>query len=115
MKQVSTTLADRLVQARTDRGLSQEDVAKSAGMTQQSYSDLERGISKRTTRIGSLAHALRVDAYWLETGTGDSLMPARVADDTGDYVVSHVDDQGLVKIVLGLAKDKRAALLALLM
>lgn len=115
MKQVSTTLADRLVQARTDRGLSQEDVAKSAGMTQQSYSDLERGISKRTTRIGSLAHALGVDAYWLETGSGVPRALARVADDAGGYVVQSAEDQSLIQIILGLAKEKRAALHALLM
>jgi len=109
----SSTLADRLVQARTDRGLSQEDVAKLASITQQSYSDLERGISKRTTRIGSLAHALGVDAYWLETGVG--LPVSRVAEDPPGYATNSDADRTLVQMISALANEKKSALLTLLL
>lgn len=112
MKATTTTLADRLVQARTDRGLSQEDVAKLASMTQQSYSDLERGVSQRTTRIGSLAHALWVDAYWLETGAGSS--DQGVAEAPAAYVATSGTDRALIDAALALSDDKKLALLTLL-
>lgn len=112
MKPATTTLADRLVQARNDRGLSQEDVAKRVSMTQQSYSDLERGSSRRTTRIGSLAHALRVDAYWLETGLGAP--EPGVGEESAFYQAATAEDKALMGFVLELPEEKKRALLALL-
>lgn len=65
-----STLAERLVQARSRTSYGQDAVARLVGLSQPSYSALETGKSKATTKIGSLAHVLGVDAYWLETGQG---------------------------------------------
>ncbi len=64
------TLQKRLVSARAASGLSQSALAKAAGMSQPTYSDLERGISKSTSLIVELAKALGVNALWLATGEG---------------------------------------------
>ena len=81
-----TTLADRLVLARTASKFSQEEVAKEVGIAQPSYSALERGVNKATTKIGSLANLFSVDAYWLETGQGQMDRP-RVGEDRLGYPV----------------------------
>ncbi len=52
--------------------MQQEQVAREARISQQSYSDLETGKSKSTVKIGSLSRVLGVDAYWLETGAAAS-------------------------------------------
>ena len=67
-----TTLAQRLVLMRTKRGMSQVTLAGLAGMSQQGYAALESGTAKATTHIGSLAHHLGCNAYWLETGLGEA-------------------------------------------
>lgn len=112
MKPATTSLADRLVQARTDKGMSQEDVARHAGMTQQSYSDLERGISKRTTRIGSLSRVLNVDAYWLETGNGAAVIG--VGEESALYFAASESDRNLIDVAIKLSEEKKHALLKLL-
>ncbi|WP_175927452.1 helix-turn-helix domain-containing protein [Burkholderia cepacia] len=105
----TTTLAERLVQARTRRGLLQGEAAGLAGLSQQGYSELERGVAKTTTRIGTLAYVLGVDAYWLETGLGQ-------ADGANDFTgeerkvieilrnMAPVQRKGLMTVILGLAK-----------
>lgn len=87
MNATPKTLADRLTQARLRTALGQDAVAKAVGISQPSYSALETGKSKATTKIGSLAHVLQVDAYWLETGQGEmDAGSARAADgDAPDY------------------------------
>lgn len=111
MSASTTTLADRLVQARTGIGLSQEDVAKSAGMTQQSYSDLERGVSKRSTRIGSLSHVLGVDAYWLETGNG---RPGQVPNEPRVGALDLCGDEDIMALVALAQKMSRKQIKGLL-
>lgn len=104
------TLAERLVLARSEAGLSQEEVARDVGMTQPSYSALERGESKRTTKIGSFARLFRVDAYWLETGEGE--MRCGVAEQRGEYPSG--DYLRIVDAVMKLNPRRRRIVLALL-
>lgn len=98
------------MQARAAIGMSQEQIARAVGITQPSYSALERGTSKRTSKIGSLAHVLGVDAYWLETGEGSRR--AGVAETRGPYRVA--GDRRLLRLLDGLDARKRKALLDLL-
>lgn len=90
--------------------MGQDAVAKEAKMSQQSYSDLETGKSKGTTRIGSLARALGVDAYWLETGIGQPA-PAGVRDNAAEYVSG--EQRRLLSLIERLGEKKRRALLQL--
>jgi transcriptional regulator with XRE-family HTH domain len=67
---MNATLAERLKWARKRSGLTQQQVAEAAGMTQPAYSDLESARSKSSALTASLANALRVSALWLERGVG---------------------------------------------
>ncbi len=65
-------LKDRLKKARKSVNLTQVDVAKSIkGLTQPSYSGLERGESKSTSKIAELAQLFNVNPLWLATGEGE--------------------------------------------
>lgn len=114
MKKHASTLAERLVLARRELGCGQDVVAKGAGISQQSYSDLERGSSKSTTKIGSLAHLLGVDAYWLETGNGDMrAIATSVGEERATYAL-HPDRKALYDWIDGLSDKQRKGLMQLL-
>lgn len=64
-----TTLATRLITSRKAKGLSQEELAKKAGLKSQSIIGmLESGARKSSSYIPQIAEALGVDAVWLATG-----------------------------------------------
>lgn len=86
-------LKDRLKKARKSAGMTQKDIEKNiSGMKQSTYSELERGLSKSTSRIVELANLFKVSAEWLATGNGDMLQNKhtnnRVSASVGaDYVI----------------------------
>lgn len=114
MPKTSThSLSKRLTLARNAADLSQEEVAQAVGMAQPSYSALERGASLRTYKIGSLAHVLSVDAYWLETGHGEMQRHSNsVAETRAEYMP--YEKRRLVDLLENLGERKRKALLELL-
>lgn len=63
-------LKDRLKHARKQQKLTQVDVAKSVGITQATYSELERGLVKSSGKIVEIAQVLKVNPNWLATGQG---------------------------------------------
>lgn len=66
-----STLAWRIWKARTDAGLTQDQLAKRAGLKSQSIIGmLESGQRRRTTYIVQIADALMVDPAWLTEGRG---------------------------------------------
>lgn len=67
---MTTPLKQRLKDAREARGLTQAQVAEKVGMSQPSYSDLERGDSNGSTLLPQIAFVLGVRPYWLATGAG---------------------------------------------
>ncbi len=62
------TLAKRLVQARKDRGISQQELAKTVGVAQSAISSIELGITAKPGNIVSIAKAIGVTPGWLMTG-----------------------------------------------
>lgn len=105
------SLASRLVEARTGSGYGQDFVAKAVRMSQQSYSDLETGKSKGTTKIGSLAHVLAVNALWLETGEGPKTA-GRISETPALYLPE--DSRRLLDWFNALPPRKKRAVLELL-
>ena len=67
---VGMTIGQRLRQARKAAKLTQEELAIRTGIKQSTLSDLELGKSAGSTSCATIAHALNVDALWLETGRG---------------------------------------------
>jgi len=64
------TLRDRLIEARQESRLSQQQLAEKAGMSQAAYQKLESGKSQRSKMLTSIAKALGVSPSWLESGKG---------------------------------------------
>jgi SOS-response transcriptional repressor LexA len=62
------SLALRLKQSREQARISQRELAKRSGLSQQLISKLENGLVESTTEVFRLAEVLRVDARWLATG-----------------------------------------------
>lgn len=60
----------RLRAARLDADVSQEDLAKAAGLAQSSVTELERS-GQGSAAVTRMARKLNVDAHWLATGEGD--------------------------------------------
>ena len=77
-----STFSERLIEARLEKKLSQDRLAKAVGLKNAS----SIGNMEREGRIGSkssasLAAALGVNALWLETGEGDKYPPKKSKDD----------------------------------
>jgi transcriptional regulator with XRE-family HTH domain len=70
----TTTLAERLKSARKAAGLSQEDLAKSAGIAQSTIGNIEAGTRKRPREVVALATVLNVAPHWLVTGDGSMVV-----------------------------------------
>lgn len=64
-------IKDRLREARRNKGLSQAGLSKLLGVSQASIAAIESGRNKRPTNLVSIAKALDVSPYWLETGKED--------------------------------------------
>lgn len=64
------SLALRIKQARAAANLSQRELAKRSGLSQQLISKLENGLVTSTTEVFGLAGILGVDPRWLATGIG---------------------------------------------
>lgn len=63
-----TTLASRLKQARKEAGLTQRELAESAGVKQPVISQIERGENLKSAYAAALARACGVEAAWLADG-----------------------------------------------
>lgn len=81
-------LAIRLRQAREKARLSQRDLAKRSGLSQQLISKLENGLVESTTEVFGLAEALGVSPRWLATGQGTMAADDNVAE--GPAITSYV-------------------------
>lgn len=64
-------IKDRLREARRNKGLSQAGLSKLLRVSQASIAAIESGRNKRPTNLVSIAKALDVSPYWLETGKED--------------------------------------------
>lgn len=68
-------LKERLKLARKNAGITQAQVAEAInGLSQPAYSELERGVSKSTSKIVELASLYKVNPEWLSSGIGDMVL-----------------------------------------
>lgn len=64
------TLAERLIWAREQKGLTQESLGKLSGVSQSTIGNLESGLRQSARKIVDIARALDVDPVWLANGDG---------------------------------------------
>jgi len=62
------TIGERVRLRRKELGLSQVELAKMAGVSQATLSELEKGLHKGIRNLATLAEELGVSALWLEKG-----------------------------------------------
>lgn len=74
------TLAERIKYARESKGLSQQDVAKMAGISQPTFFKIENGLTQKPRNILDIAKALGVQVDWLATGDGDMTPKPTIAE-----------------------------------
>ena len=87
-------LKDRLKKARKYAGLTQKEIeSRISGLKQSSYSELERGESKSSTKLIELATLFQVDPVWLATGDGVMLtVPQKELEEILEAGTVSVDD-----------------------
>ena len=103
-----STLGERLALARSEAGLTQEQLASRVGTRQQTITDIETGRQQSTTKIGSLAHALRVRALWLETGQ-EPMRFDGVAESPLDLLAD--DEREVLRLFRKMKPEQRRGLL----
>lgn len=62
------TISERLKQKRSELNLTQAELAKKAGIKQQSIQQIESGATKRPRFLFEIASALHCDPSWLQYG-----------------------------------------------
>jgi phage repressor protein C with HTH and peptisase S24 domain len=67
---IMKTLAERLAWARSEKQLSQQELADRAGVAQSTIGSLESGARQTGRKIASIASVLGVDPLWLAEGKG---------------------------------------------
>lgn len=87
-------LGNRLKQARNARGLSQQQLADLAGMTQAAVGALEVRDSKHSTKVLALAKALGVNVEWLADGRGP-MDRSEVSESMAAYNIGKPDNHEL--------------------
>ncbi|WP_094804569.1 helix-turn-helix domain-containing protein [Bordetella genomosp. 5] len=64
------TFSDRLKHARRVRGYTQHQLSRVSGVSQSAIASYESGQRRFSRSAQQLAHALKIDPVWLDTGTG---------------------------------------------
>lgn len=81
-------MAERIKQRMQEIGMTQDQLATAASLTQPAIFKLLSGKTKRTTRLAEIARALGVRPEWLVTGTGKK-EPTGDADDQAFLAAYH--------------------------
>ena len=105
-------LGQRIKVERERLGLTQEELGRKCGMSDKGISDIERGRTRATTRVVSIAKALKVTPTWLETGRGPKDPPHSTTDPA--YIAAH-DLADLAQKLVDKGDEEIAALIQMIL
>lgn len=90
-----------------DPRITQKQLAKKVGISQAALSYLETGESEGTVYLASVAHALGVNALWLETGKGDPGANIPIMDEKKEELLHYYEALSPVEVakLLDYAQD----------
>lgn len=92
------TVGNRVKQARTKAGMTQEMLARISGVAQARISALELNKNKSSRYLIELSTALGVEPAWLSTGAA-----------TGEVKVDYTPlEKELMRLIMGLSEEDRA-------
>lgn len=89
-------LAQRLIQARENKGLTQGALAKLAGVSQGTIGNLEAGLRNSARKIVEIAAALDVDPAWLANGKGSMVSTPTPARSINQPQAAAHEDEGFI-------------------
>lgn len=72
---MTSTLSERIKQARKHAGITQKELAKRVGISQTAVHKLEGGGSHSSRKTVAIALTCGVDPIWLDTGLGEMALP----------------------------------------
>lgn len=88
------TLGERIRSIRKTLALTQTELAKQSGVTQPTIAALEANKSYTSGHTPSIAAALGVNAYWLETGTTQQIIQMPLVDDDEFVIIPVISAPG---------------------
>ena len=107
---IMKTLGERIAHYRKLCKLTQAALGATVGLDQTVISKLEKGDMHETSKVARIARALKVDAYWLDTGEGEptpfyaQTAEGRLAAMSVDGMHSRQERQRAVKIIDTIAE-----------
>lgn len=119
------TLAERLIAAREGKGWTQPELARAAGVkNQSSIGMLESGARKSSSYIPAIANALNISALWLAEGKGPRTLgeasnttttanPPTAHEPSADAALEQMSVEARAKILVDQAGEVSALWMAL--
>ncbi|MBB3759241.1 XRE family transcriptional regulator [Xanthomonas arboricola] len=94
---MTTTIGDRIKEARKQRGMSRPDLAKASGIKYPTLAGIENNDQTGTTQLPTIADALGVHVRWLQSGIGPRDVSSPPTLDESDWtdVVGYSQAAGL--------------------
>lgn len=93
------SIGTRIREARKSANMTQQQLAAKSGIKQATISELETGESAGSKYLASLADALGVSAFWLETGRGPrSTEAGGVRQNDAQMILAYEDEAGLLDL-----------------
>ncbi|NHB89705.1 XRE family transcriptional regulator [Photorhabdus tasmaniensis] len=81
----TTTLAQRLKQARKQAKISQKELGSAVGISQAAIQKIESGSAQASTKLIEIARKLNVSPSWLSSGHGDMSQISQNSDSLEQY------------------------------